>query len=156
MISCQNEPGPSPSTESGSYLNSKILVIDDQPVNVALLQAVLADSGYHDVQAITDSRTALEVCETFGPNLVLLDLMMPHIDGFAILEALASRRRESAVPVMVLTADENKETRERAMQAGADDFILKPFNLAEVLVRIQRLLEMQQPSVQVDGQPTSS
>jgi hypothetical protein len=72
---CQTAPRQSPASGSNSYLKSKILVIDDQPVNVELLQAVLADNGYQDVQAIVDSRVALEVCGTFEPDLVLLDLM---------------------------------------------------------------------------------
>ena len=142
IISCPSEPAPCSSSESGCYRKSKILVIDDEPANAELLEAILADFGYQDVKAITDSRIALEVCRTFEPDLVLLDLMMPHVDGFAILEALGSEPPWGSLPVMVLTADENNETRLRALNAGATDFILKPFDLAEALLRIERLLAL--------------
>ena len=135
--------------ESGCYSKSRILVIDDEPANAELLEAILIESGYEHVKAITDSRLALELCRTFKPDLVLLDLMMPHLDGFSILEALSSEPPMSSLPVMVLTADENKETRLRALNAGANDFILKPFNLAEALLRIERLLTLRQ-SAQFD------
>jgi DNA-binding response OmpR family regulator len=141
-ISCPSEPCAGPSDGPGAHLQSKILVLDDEPVNVELLKLVLTDSGYTNVQAITDSRIALDLCRSFEPDLVLLDLMMPHVDGFAILEALGSKPPWGSLPVMVLTADENEETRVRALNAGADDFILKPFNLSEALVRIERLLAL--------------
>ena len=142
-------PCPSePASGSGRCLRSKILVVDDEPANVELLQAILADSGYENVRGITDSRLVLEVCRTFQPDLVLLDLMMPHVDGFAILEALGSEPNQVSSPVMVLTADENKQTRLRALSAGASDFILKPFDLSETLLRIERLLEVPPRRVQ--------
>jgi CheY-like chemotaxis protein len=137
----QSECAPSIG-ECGCYSKSKILVIDDEPANAELLEAILIESGYEHVKAITDSRLALELCRTFKPDLVLLDLMMPHLDGFSILEALSSEPPMSSLPVMVLTADENKETRLRALNAGANDFILKPFKLAEALLRIERLLTL--------------
>jgi len=138
IVPCPSEPAPSSPSGSGCYLKSKILVIDDEPANAELLEAILADSGYQDVKAITDSRVALEVCRTFEPDLVLLDLMMPHVDGFTILDALRSEPVGVSTPVIVLTADENKETKLRALNAGATDFILKPFNLTEALLRIER------------------
>jgi DNA-binding response OmpR family regulator len=124
------------------YNKLKILVIDDEPVNAALLEAILSDSGYEGVQSITDSRLALDVCRTFEPDLILLDLMMPHLDGFAILSALRSERGEASLPVIVLTADETEETKRRALAAGATDFMLKPFDLTEALFRIKNLLAM--------------
>ncbi len=130
IISFPSEPAPCSPSGSGCFRKSKILVIDDEPANAELLEAILADSGYQNVKAITDSRIALEVCRTFEPDLVLLDLMMPHVDGFAILEALRSEPPGGSLPVIVLTADENKETRLRALNAGATDFILKPFDLS--------------------------
>ena len=137
----QTESRPS-TGECGCHSKSKILVIDDEPANAELLEVILIESGYEHVKAITDSRLALELCRTFKPDLVLLDLMMPHLDGFSILEALGSEPPMCSLPVMVLTADENNETRLRALNAGANDFILKPFNLAEALLRIERLLTL--------------
>jgi DNA-binding response OmpR family regulator len=138
-IPCQSEPGLSAGSGPGCH-RSKILVVDDEPANVELLEAILADTGYQNVKGITDSRVALEICRTSHPDLVLLDLMMPHVDGFAILAALRSESDGVCTPVIVLTADENKETRVRVLNAGATDFILKPFNLTETLHRIERLL----------------
>ena len=139
---CLGEPGLCSANGLGCCQKSKILVIDDEPANVELLQAILEDSGYQNVKTITDSRVALEACQTFGPDLVLLDLMMPHVDGFAILAGLRSEPHRVCTPVIVLTADETKETRVRALNAGATDFILKPFDLTETLLRIERVLAM--------------
>src|SRR4051812_24869281 len=83
----------------------KILVIDDEPANVALLEALLAEAGYSRVKTITNSGAALETYQEFQPDLILLDLMMPAPDGFAILEAIRSTHPESFLPIIVLTAD---------------------------------------------------
>jgi len=117
-----------------------ILVIDDEPANTDLLEAILSDSGYERVKSITDSRVALDVCRTFKPDLILLDLMMPHVDGFAILSSLRSGPGEVFLPVIVLTADETDETKLRTLDAGATDFMLKPFDLTEILFRIKKVL----------------
>ncbi len=68
----------------------KILIIDDEPLNVALLEDMLSDTGYKQIRSVTDSRLALAACHTFAPDLVLLDLMMPHVDGLSILHSLRS------------------------------------------------------------------
>ena len=132
------------------YSKMKILVIDDEPANVALLEDMLSDGGYTRVKSVTDSRLALETCETFEPDLVLLDLMMPHVDGFTILEALKAAARESFLPVIVLTADANENTKLRALRAGATDFLLKPFDQLEVLLRMTNLLETRRVHLQLD------
>ena len=77
------------------YSKMKIVVIDDEPANVALLEMMLADGGYTRVKTVTDSRLALGTCIVFEPDLVLLDLMMPHVDGFTILESLRAAAGES-------------------------------------------------------------
>lgn len=134
------------------YSRMKILVIDDEPSNVALLEAMLADSGYTRVKAVTDSRLALDTCVTFDPDLVLLDLMMPHVDGFAILESIRTAAAETFLPVVILTADANETTKLRALRAGATDFLLKPFDQLEVLLRINNLLETRRLHLQLDMQ----
>ncbi len=138
--------------EPGRYGKLKILVVDDEPVNTALFEAILADKGYARVKSITDSRIALQTCRTFEPDLILLDLMMPHVDGITILEALRSEPDGVYIPVIVLTADETKETRLRALDAGATDFMLKPFELTEALLRIENLLALRHRHVQLDIQ----
>jgi CheY-like chemotaxis protein len=135
-----------------NFTKMKILVIDDEPANVALLEGILADNGYTRVKSVTDSRLALEMCKTFQPDLIMLDLMMPHVDGFAILDVLHSEVGEFFLPVIVLTADVNEETKLRALQAGATDFLLKPFDQIEVLLRIGNLLEMRRLHIQLDNQ----
>lgn len=135
---------------SALYSRMKILVIDDEPANVALLEDMLSEGGYTRVKSVTDSRLALETCETFEPDLVLLDLMMPHVDGFTILESLRAAARESFFPIIILTADANESTKLRALRAGATDFLLKPFDQLEVLLRMTNLLETRRLHLQLD------
>jgi PleD family two-component response regulator len=131
----------------------KILVIDDEQVNIVLLQQWLNQNGYSRVQGVTDSRTALETCAAFNPDLILLDLIMPHVDGLAILEALRSGDAvETFLPVVVLTADVNEETKRRALEAGATDFLLKPLNQMEAILRIHNLLESRRAHLLLDNQ----
>jgi PleD family two-component response regulator len=130
----------------------KLLVIDDEPANVALLEEILAEAGYTRVHSITDSRQAVKVCQELGPDLVLLDLMMPHVDGYAVLEGLRYSAFDAHVPVIVLTADINESTRRRALTLGATDFLLKPFDHVEVLLRINNLLELRRLQLQLDNQ----
>ena len=138
--------------DAAQLAKMKILVIDDEPANVALLEELLAEAGYTRVESISDSRAALETCSTFAPDLILLDLMMPHIDGLTVLENLRAVPTELFLPVVVLTADANEETKRRALRAGATDFLLKPFDHLEVLLRIGNLLEMRRLHRQLDNQ----
>src|SRR2546423_2247020 len=108
------------------FSKMKIVVIDDEPANVALLEAMLAEGGYTRVKTVTDSRLAMETCITFEPDLVLLDLMMPHVDGFTILESLRAAAGESFLPVVVLTADANETTKLLALRPGAADLFPQP------------------------------
>src|SRR5664279_543427 len=130
----------------------KILIIDDEPLNVALLEDMLSEAGYKQLKSVTDSRLALETCGTFAPDLILLDLMMPYVDGLSILHALRSAGDEVFLPVIVLTADANEETKRAALSAGATDFLLKPLDHLEVLLRIANLLEMRRLHIQLDTQ----
>jgi putative two-component system response regulator len=134
------------------YSKMKIVAIDDEPANVALLEAMLEEGGYTRVKTVTDSRLAMETCISFEPDLVLLDLMMPHVDGFEILESLRAAAGEAFLPVIVLTADANETTKLRALRAGATDFLLKPFDQLEVLLRMSNLLETRRLHLQLDTQ----
>jgi DNA-binding response OmpR family regulator len=137
---------------SGEIAKMKILIIDDEPSNVALLEGILAVSGFASVKTLTDSRLAIETCKTFQPDLVLLDLMMPHVDGLTILTTLRSELGEVFLPVIVLTADVNEDTKFRALRASANDFLLKPFDQTEVLIRISNLLESRRLHLLLDNQ----
>jgi putative two-component system response regulator len=122
--------------------NSRILIIDDKPENVLLLERILTESGYRHLRGITDSREALQTFFDFQPDLVALDLRMPHVDGIDVLKQMRSRIPPGDfVPVLVLTADNSQKTRREALSLGAKDFVTKPLVLAEVLLRIYNLLE---------------
>jgi DNA-binding response OmpR family regulator len=135
-----------------TLLRMKILIVDDEPANVALLQEILIENSYTRIEAVGDSKQVLAVCEKFEPDLVLLDLMMPPPDGFAILESLRSEREETFLPVVVLTADTSEETKRRALSSGATDFLCKPFDHTEVVLRIRNLLETRRVHLLLDNQ----
>ena len=125
-----------------AYLGGRILIVDDEESNVVLLQRMLARAGYGHLTGITDSRNVLQLFQEVQPDLVLLDLMMPHLDGFAVMEQLAVQLPEgSYVPILVLTADVTPEALRRALSAGARDFLTKPFDQTELLLRVKNLLE---------------
>ena len=121
---------------------AKILIVDDEPSNVRLLERILEISGCTSVRGITDSRQTLPLYFEFEPDIVLLDLNMPHLDGFAIMQQLkAAIPAEDCVPILVLTADITPETKRRALAGGAKDFVTKPLDHTEVILRIGNLLE---------------
>ena len=122
--------------------NARLLIIDDQESNVALLESVLAREGYTDLKSTIDSRQASALYDENQPVLILLDLRMPHIDGFAVMEQLRARIVvDGYLPILVLTADVTPETKLRALAMGARDFLTKPVDVAEVSLRIHNLLE---------------
>lgn len=128
--------------DSEEILACRIFVIDDEEANVRLLANILEREGYHDVHCLTESTRALETYIALQPDLVLLDLMMPEVDGFQLLEAFS--RHDAADefrPVLVLTADTTIQARRRALALGAKDFVSKPFDVIEVGLRIANLLE---------------
>ena len=119
---------------------ARILVVDDVPENVRLLEAVLDAHGY-DVVSATNGDAALELALSARPDLVLLDVMMPQPDGLAVCKQLRAQEETAVLPVIMLTASEGSEKR-TAIEAGADDFIPKPFDRAELLTRIRSLLRI--------------
>jgi putative two-component system response regulator len=124
-----------------AYVKMRILIVDDEPANVALLEDMLSEQGYTHLKSTTDSRRVSELCREFDPDLILLDLFMPYLDGFAVLDSLRAERSEVYLPIIVLTADVNEETKRRALHCGATDFLNKPLDHIEVLLRIRNLLE---------------
>jgi len=127
-----------------SIATSKLLIVDDEPLNISLLQKMLQRAGYHNIHSTTDPRQALDIYKDCSPDLVLLDYQMPHLDGLEVLDKLSDIDPSHSVPVLILTAETTKELRVRALQAGAKDFISKPFDRAEVMNRIHNLLEIRQ------------
>ena len=130
----------------------KILVVDDDRMTVTLLEQLLQRYGYSRVMGIANSREALATCAAFDPDLILLDLIMPEMDGFAILEALRPDAPESFLPIVVLTADVSEEAKARALRAGATDFLVKPVSQTEALLRIRNLLETRRLHVLLENQ----
>lgn len=119
-----------------------ILVVDDQPANVILLERLLGRWGYQSVVTTTHPRDVVALCEQHEPDIVLLDLAMPELDGFAVLAALKPwREADVPLPVIVLTADITVESKRRALASGARDFLTKPFDHDEVRLRVGNLLE---------------
>lgn len=119
----------------------KVVIVDDEPTNVELLKAILAREPAIDILATTDSTRAVELIHASNPDLVLLDLMMPQVNGFQIMEELRAGQPASAYnPILVLTADASQQTIHRALQAGATDFLTKPVDPTEVFLRIGNLL----------------
>ena len=131
---------------------ARILVVDDVPENVRLLDAILSSHGY-DVLPAADGRTALELAATAGPDLVLLDVLMPGIDGYEVCRRLREREETAVLPVIMLTASDGQE-KTKAIEAGADDFIPKPFDRDELFTRIRSLLRIKRYHDTIKAQAT--
>ncbi len=123
-----------------NILNGSILVVDDQPVNVQLLEQLLADAGYTQVSSTTNPLEVAALHAEHHYDLILLDLKMPGMDGFQVMEALKESKQDKYLSVIVLTAEPGHKL--RALEAGAKDFISKPFDLVEVKTRIHNMLEV--------------
>lgn len=122
--------------------HARILAVDDEEANVQALMKLLARAGYREVQGTTDSRSVESVYPAFDPDLILLDLHMPHMDGFQVMAGIRPHiPRNTYLPILILTGDQDQEVRQRALASGAKDFVTKPFEATEVLLRIRNLLE---------------
>ncbi len=132
--------------------NSRILIIDDRAENILLLERMLKEAGYRHLRSLSDSRQALAVFTEYLPDIVVLDLRMPHVDGFALLKQLPSRVPAGAfVPFLVLTADSSRKSRQDALSMGAKDFLTKPLDRTETLLRIYNLLETRWMHVEIQN-----
>ncbi|MFZ2649744.1 MAG: response regulator [Burkholderiaceae bacterium] len=122
------------------FLHASILIVDDQPANVQLLERLLREAGYANVASTMDPLAVRTLHRENRYDLILLDLQMPGMDGFQVMQGLATDAADSYLPVIVLTAQPGHKL--RALQAGAKDFISKPFDLVEVKTRIHNMLEV--------------
>lgn len=130
-----------------------LLIVDDQTENIRLLVRILNHAGYLDITTTTDSSRVAELHALSKPDIVLLDLHMPNQDGFAVLEKLAPFTfGVDRLPVVMITADDSTEVKRKALSLGAKDFISKPFDQAEVVLRIRNLLETRFLHQQLRGQ----
>jgi EAL domain-containing protein (putative c-di-GMP-specific phosphodiesterase class I)/CheY-like chemotaxis protein len=126
------------------YDDARIVVVDDTPANVELLEAVLKRAGLRHIYTVTDAREALSTIDAVNPDLIILDLHMPWVDGFTILREVVRRAAGTYLPVLVMTADTTTDASHRALSDGARDFVTKPFDFTEVVLRVGNLLETRQ------------
>jgi diguanylate cyclase (GGDEF)-like protein len=127
--------------ESGNHM--RILIVDDVPDNIRILSKMLAEEG-HDISAATDGQQALVIAESILPDLILLDVMMPGMDGYAICAALKAHPLLKSIPVIFVTALSETEDETRGLSLGAVDYITKPFNEVIVKLRVRTHLELKQ------------
>lgn len=121
---------------------ARILIVDDEPTNIQVLTRILTGAGYVGIASTTDPRQASALFQSHCPDLVVLDLHMPALDGFGVLNALRPLiPAETYLPIVMITGDDRTEVRLHALSAGVRDFLLKPFDIVEVLLRIRNQLE---------------
>lgn len=121
--------------------DARILIVDDTLANIEVLENLLMMKGYTNVKSISDSTQAMLTIKDFKPELILLDLMMPQVSGFDIMEEIKKDSADySLMRILVLTADITLESKKKALSGGASDFLTKPFDLTEVDLRIRNLL----------------
>ncbi len=123
-----------------SILKAKLLIVDDQVANVLLLERLLTSAGYTNITSTQNPTEVMELHRQHKYDLILLDLNMPEMDGFEVIERLKAEELDGIPPVLVITAQPNEKL--RALKAGALDFVSKPFDIAEVLARVQNLLQV--------------
>lgn len=133
-----------------ALLQSRILIIDDDVSVGMTLEEVLKDHDYGMVRYISDPRQAESVYQQFHPDLVLLDIRMPHMDGFEVMRVLKKSNPNTFVPILVLTAEVDEDICLRALGTGATDFLNKPYKVSEVLARIQNLLKVRKLHTQLE------
>jgi putative two-component system response regulator len=121
--------------------SSKILVVDDEPANLRLVEKILQNAGYQYIELVSDSRKVVEKYLQQESDLILLDLNMPDMDGYEVMQKLQALKQEVIAPIMVLTAQQAREFRIRALDLGARDYLCKPFDQVELLARVRNLLE---------------
>ena len=125
---------------AAEILNANVLIVDDQQSNVLLLEEILREAGYTRVSSTMDPHAVAAMHRQNHYDLILLDLQMPGLDGFQVMENLKAIETEGYIPVLVITAQPAHKL--RALQAGAKDFVSKPFDLTEVTTRIHNMLEV--------------
>ena len=132
-------------------MNGKVLVVDDQPANVKLLEQLLTMTGYRVVTA-SNGTEALAKLPAENPDIVLLDVVMPQMSGYEVCRAIRSTPGRELLPIVMVTALDPTEERLKGIEAGADDFLSKPINQAELLARVKSLLRIRELHRQVEAQ----
>ena len=133
--------------DAAEILKAKILIVDDLPANILLLERMLGGAGYSSVTSTLDPRAVSALHQKNDYDLIVLDLQMPGMDGFEVMEALKGVEKNGYLPVLVITAQPDHKL--RALKAGAKDFISKPFDVAEVLTRVHNMIEVRLLHVEI-------
>ena len=124
------------------FATKRVLIVDDEEKNVDLLKLILTKVGFTEIEGVADPRRALSQFREFQPDILLLDLHMPHLDGFDVLRQVRNRVGESEYfPTLVISGDLSSAAKQRALRAGAKDFLEKPYDNVEVVLRVMNLLE---------------
>jgi len=124
-------------------MTNKILIVDDEPFNLDLLEQELGDHHY-DIERAGDGAEALEKVDSFKPDVILLDYMMPKMNGIEVVKRLRQDERYKSLPVILLTAKGSQEDKVRGLDAGADDYVVKPFDSFELLARVRAMMRIKQ------------
>lgn len=124
-------------------MTNKILIVDDDPFNLDLLEQELTDHSY-TIERASDGEEALKKVESFLPDVILLDYMMPKMNGIEVVKRLKQDERYKGVPVILLTAKGSQEDKVRGLDAGADDYVVKPFDFIELLARVRSMARLKQ------------
>lgn len=139
-----NGSNPDNNGESNYYesliANAKIMLVDDEPINIDVLQAYLQGEGYTNFVTTSDSEKAIDIMQHQKPDVVLLDLMMPNVSGFDILKMMRNNDTLTHIPVVILTSSDDGETKLKALQLGAMDFLSKPVDASELALRLRNTL----------------
>src|SRR5260370_12153191 len=137
---------------SRQFRNARILIVDDEDANIEILQRILARAGFARVESTNDSRQATPLYVEQRPDLILLDLHMPHLDGLDVMSQLNEIAEASYLPILILSGDLAPEARREALSRDAKDFVGKPFQQAELLLRIKTQLETLLLYLQIQSQ----
>jgi putative two-component system response regulator len=137
---------------SPPFRNARILVVDDEDANIEILKRILLYAGFTRVECTNDSREAAAKYVEHRPDLILLDLHMPHLDGLEVMDQLNEIAEASYLPILILSGDLTPEARRDALSRGAKDFVNKPFQQEELLLRIKTLLETRFLYIQIQSQ----
>jgi len=133
-------PNDTASAPPGPVVSAKIAIVDDEPINIKVARKYLQGVGYRDFITTTESITAMELIGRERPDVVLLDVMMPQVDGIQILQAIRADPALAHIPVLILTASTDSETKRRALESGATDFLAKPVDPSDLIPRIRNAL----------------
>ncbi len=148
MLTIQdNIPGPSAVfvaakdvPQAAAARTPKIMIVDDEPINLKVTKGYLELAGYRDFTITDDDAHAVELIQRVAPDIVLLDVMMPHVNGLEILARVRSADTTASLPVVILTASNDRETKLQALELGATDFLAKPVDPSELVPRVRNAL----------------